>query len=458
MTEDTGSAGSRSSTPTEAEVESLRVQLAALEEENASLRGGGSSKARAWIAGILIVIAALLVPLTVTAVWVNTTIMDTDVFVETVGPLAEEPRIQEAIAESVSSIVIDALDVEQRLSEALPAEIGFLAGPIAGATEEFVTTQADAIVKSEAFQTAWRESIRLVHETLISAVSGTGPLQASDGQLALDVNQLVTQVADSLEISGLAQLKGLLPEDSEIVLLESDALYFATTSLRTLNVLALVLPIVVLALFIGGIVAAPDRRRAAWWTGMAFALAMIVLILGFWGTRESILTAAASAGVASDIVEAVFDVIFASLLTTARAGVALGVIVTLGAVLAGPSKPAVAIRSGFKGGAGSMAGDQGFGAFGAWVAAHRGALDGVGVGVGLVVLIALTRPTTWAIVGIAAGVLVWVAAVEFVTAAHTASLRSELVADEAELLESEALEEEAETAEGILEEAEEDDT
>jgi hypothetical protein len=449
MTEDTGSTGSRSSAPTEAEIESLRAQLAALEEENASLKGGGPGKARAWIAGILIVLAALLAPLTVTAVWVNTTIMDTNVFVETVGPLAEDPTIQEAVAESISSIVIGALDVEQRLSEALPAEIGFLAGPIAGATEEFVASQAESIVQSEAFQTAWRESIRLVHETLISTVSGGGPLEASEGQLVLDVNQLVDEVAEALEVSGLAQLKGLLPADSEIVLLESDALYWATTALRTMNILALVLPLVVLAMFIGGIVAAPDRRRAAWWAGMAFALAMIALILGYWAGRESILTAAASAGAASDIVEAVFDIVFASLLTTARAGVALGVIVTLGAVLAGPSKAAVAIRNGFKGGAGSMAGDKGFGAFGAWVAGHRGTLDGVGIGMGLIVLIALTRPTTWAIVGIAAGVLVWVAAVEFVTAAHTASQYSELVADEeAEIAETSTEEADAEEEDG----------
>ena len=48
--------------------------------------------------GVLVVIVCVLAPVSMLAVWTRNTLLDTDQYVETVGPLAQEPAIQRAVS------------------------------------------------------------------------------------------------------------------------------------------------------------------------------------------------------------------------------------------------------------------------------------------------------------------------------------------------------------------------
>src|SRR3954447_16101241 len=88
--------------PQSASADELRARLAALEVENATLRSGeevtrsrtSRSRPRAAVAVVLIVVAVLLAPVAVVCGWAKWTLTDTDRFVATYAPLAQQPAVQ----------------------------------------------------------------------------------------------------------------------------------------------------------------------------------------------------------------------------------------------------------------------------------------------------------------------------------------------------------------------------
>ena len=83
--------------------------------------------ARRIIAALLIVVASLLAPFAIGALWAERTITETDLFVETLAPLVDDPAVQQTVATEVSSALIEAIDAQTRVEQALSK----LDGPLA---------------------------------------------------------------------------------------------------------------------------------------------------------------------------------------------------------------------------------------------------------------------------------------------------------------------------------------
>ena len=62
---------------------------------------------------VLLLLAALLAPLSALARWTNTTLLDTDNYVAMVAPLADDPAVQEEISRRITDGVFEALKVEE---------------------------------------------------------------------------------------------------------------------------------------------------------------------------------------------------------------------------------------------------------------------------------------------------------------------------------------------------------
>src|SRR5262245_38149560 len=75
---------------------------------------------RRIVGTILLVIGCVLVPLSLSAVWVRNTLLDTDNYVATVGPLASDPHIQQAVANRVTDALVNDATVQKKISDALP--------------------------------------------------------------------------------------------------------------------------------------------------------------------------------------------------------------------------------------------------------------------------------------------------------------------------------------------------
>lgn len=283
---------------------------------------------RSATAGLLVLVATLLTPLGVTAWWLSSTVDDTDAYVDTVAPLAEDPVLRDRLAEAAGDAVFASLDEDLPLG--LPD--GF---------EAMIDEAARQVTANEEFPRFWREANRDTHREFLAIVEDDRP---AEGWLLVDLGPLMLAVYDQLEADGVPV--ALLPEPHLVVPVapESD-LAEHRAEYRLLEGTAGWLPVVwVVLVGLATAVASGLRGRL-----LTLGLAALGLALG------SILVRLA-AGPASDVAlesvdpgrrglaDLIADVMIerlesTSLLVAAVAALA-GVLLVAGAALAGRRDPA----------------------------------------------------------------------------------------------------------------------
>ena len=117
---------------------------------------------------------------------------------------------------------------------------------------------------------------------------------------------------------------------------------------------------------------------------------------------------------------AIFDTLAVGVLDAARTVFVVGLLVWLGALIAGPARWAVAVRGALSGvfqSAGARAERRGLdlGPVGSWVAGHHRALQIAGLLVAAAVLVFWGTPGIAGVIWIVVGLLVYLAIVEFVS-------------------------------------------
>ncbi len=424
------------------EVDRLRARVAELEGKLATAEAAPTPARRepprhsVWWAvssAILVTLACVLAPLSVASVWASTQLSDTDAYVETVAPLADDPAVQAAIATEVTTVIFDNIDVEgittdaldtlaaqpdvpPRVADALPS----LAVPITNGVQSFTRTQVENFVQSPQFAQLWDQVNRVAHDQVEKLLSGEqgGAVSAQGDTITINLGPIIDQVKNRLVDRGFGLASNIPSVDKSFVLVQSDAITSAQGFYSTLNTLGVWLPIVTLALFVAGVVLARDRRRALLKGALGFTAGMVVLgvvlaVARTWyagSTPADILTEEAAGNV--------FDTLVRFLRTGLRAVAVLGLVVALAAFLTGPSTAAVKTRATLEGGIGSMregAETAGWntGRLGTWTFAHRRALQVTTVILGGLVLMFWAQPSGWVVVGIALAVVLLLAIIEF---------------------------------------------
>src|SRR6185312_7498646 len=91
------------------------------------------SKGKRWqriVSVVLLVLGFILVPLSAVAIWTHNQLTNTDRYVETVSPLAENADVQQVVAAAVVNAIFTG-NIEKRVASALPKRAQPLAAPIA---------------------------------------------------------------------------------------------------------------------------------------------------------------------------------------------------------------------------------------------------------------------------------------------------------------------------------------
>jgi hypothetical protein len=398
----------------ENERDRLRLRVQELEA-----RPRQRGRARHVVAAILVVLAVLSFTAAVPGLWARRTLLDTDRYVAMVGPLAQEPPVQDYIARNVTTAVFDALSVEDRLGDALTdraPRIAFLAGPITNGVRGFVQDRVEGIVSSNAFASYWTEVNRFVHAQVVAAVGGEGgQLVTEDGKVVLNLVPIVNEALQ--RISGLvSQLIGrdvtlpkVTPEEipSEVIPRLESALgvdlpdRFGTIVIydgdeiaavqRAVSAFGRGLILVVLAFVVFAVVAiwlSPAKRRTMLQVSGAL---LVVLVIE---RRLAVVAADRVVGQArpenGDAARAVVNAVLGTLLAYTGWLLAITAIVLVVAAVTGPYPWAVRLRRSVGGMGQALAGTFREGRSpreAAWVAAHRGALLVAGAVIGLLILL-----------------------------------------------------------------------
>jgi len=426
-----------------AELERLRAEVATLRsrlrqpaadrgDRVAAARRTGRQRWRTIVATLLIVLACLLAPLSVVAVWARNQVTNTDRYVATVAPLAEDPAIQNAIADQITAQVFTYIDVRGLTNEVvdalatrglpprLAAQLQALTVPIASGVEGFTRTQVGKVVQSQAFADAWVQANRVAHDELVKALTGEGggAITVEDNRVSVNMAPFIQTVKQQLTAAGFT-LAARIPEvNASFTLFQSDSITRARSAFNLLNTLGVWLPVIVLILIVLGVYVARDHRRALVGAGLGVALGMLVLALGLAIFRSIYLNGVPADVLPHDAAAVLYDTIVRFLRAGLRTVLVLGLVVAAGAFLTGQSVTAVRTREslaraiGWLQGGAEQAGLR-TGPVGGWVHRHKRALRIGAVVATSLALVFWSRPTGKVVIGLALALLVALAIIEF---------------------------------------------
>jgi hypothetical protein len=191
----------------EAEVAELRAELKALSKQNKRTlpRQFPWRSLGVWVCTTLAV--ALLV-LGNILFWAGNTIVNTDRYVKTVGPVIEQPAVQSAVADYTTNAIFNTVDVQSYVQSALPERAEFLAPQLTNQLKSQTDSRLQSLLANPKVQDLWYSSLQTRHEALIDfskSYEGNGEIVVSD---------IYSQLSKRLSDSPLSFLAGKQLPDS----------------------------------------------------------------------------------------------------------------------------------------------------------------------------------------------------------------------------------------------------
>lgn len=123
---------------------------------------------------LLVLLATVLAPFVVTATWVSSTVDDTDAYVDTVTPLADDPTLRRELADEMTSAAV--AELQSRIPVGLPDGI-----------EDMTRQAARRTVENPDFPDFWREANRDAHREFLRVMHD----DSVDGWVTIDLSPLM---------------------------------------------------------------------------------------------------------------------------------------------------------------------------------------------------------------------------------------------------------------------------
>jgi len=369
---------------------------------------------RRILVGFLVVVGCILAPLSVLSVWMKTTLLDTDRYVSTVTPLADDPDVQQALATRITNALLENTDIESRITDALPTKAGFAAPAIAAGLEQYVHAAALKLVQSDQFDKLWTEANARAHPQIVALLEGDEGKRIStkNGQIVLKLGPVAEKVQGVLEKAGIDVFSSSSGSTPQIVLISSEDLKSAQGITDLLQKLAWVLPVLTILAFGVAIGLSGNRRRTVLRSALGLALGMGLLLAVLNAGRHFYLDAL-PATVSRPAATAVYEQLLSFLRLSLRTGFVLAIVVALGAWLAGPGSFATKLREGtLRLVRGHDTGEEPSG-LAVWVARHKTPLRVVVIGIALAILVAINAPTPAEVIVLAIIVILALLLIEF---------------------------------------------
>lgn len=312
-------------------------------------RWGGRS-----IASLLLFVLAtvLLVPALV-GHWGHRTLIDSERYIETVGPLIEQPEIQQALAETVTEAVIATVDTEDQVGTLLgnlfpnATFTDQLAAPIASGINSLIGELVARFVASDQFETVWVELNKAAQKGIVLVLEGKdgGPISLQGDELVLDTSAALKAIQSYLVDNGITAAANVtIPEtDRQIVLANSPALAQIRVIYSLTSPVLEWLPLLIALMFGGAILLARRRARTTVATGIVMTVSSIVLLASLDAGRSVFTNELAGTpwGPASTVF---WDTLLQYLIAGVQAIVALGIVLVVAGWFGGRTALATRLR------------------------------------------------------------------------------------------------------------------
>jgi hypothetical protein len=293
----------------------------------------------------LIVVASLIGFASVLTTWVDRQMLDNQAWEDASADLIEDPQVRDSLSVYLVDQLYGNVDVAAGLEERLPTNLKPLAAPLAGALRQPSTDAVNRLLDSPRIQQLWINASSAAQQKLTNVLeneTGAG-ITTGNGVVTVDLGELVKSLGAELGLPAAA-LERIPPDAGELEVMRSDQLGAAQAGVRAVRVLSTWLLVLVLALYALAIALARGARRETLRNvGCAFVLlGLAILIVRRLAGNYAVdaLTQPASQGSG----ERVWLISTSILAQIGWAAILYGIVMTLGAVLAGPHAWAIAAR------------------------------------------------------------------------------------------------------------------
>jgi hypothetical protein len=293
----------------------------------------------------LLVVGTLLAFVAIFSIWANRQALNTDNWVNTSGKLLQNEDVRSQLSNYLADQLFANVDVQAELEKALPPKLEPLAGPAAGGLHQLAPQIAEKALENPHVQELWAESNRVAHVALLKILDNEGStVSTGGGEVKLDLSSLVAQIGGQVGV-GSALASKIPANAGQITILKSDELSTAQSVAQLIRELPIVLTLLALLLYgLAIYFAGPRRRRALRSAGFGFVIAGALALIARGLAGGSVVDALAANEGVKPAAEAVWSIGTSLLVTVASSSIAFGILIIIGAWIAGPTRPATALR------------------------------------------------------------------------------------------------------------------
>ena len=311
----------------------------------APAEGGRLSRGRRYGVRAALIVGTILAVFAIFAVFANRQVLNADNWANTSDAMLENQAIRTQISANLVDQVYANVDVTGEVAKALPPRLQPLAGPAANGLRELAQTRMMRLLDRPRVQQAWETANRLTAEQFIAIAEGNSKaITARGNAVVLNLRAILLELVDRL---GLPKALGeKIPASAgTITIMKSDQVSTLQNAVNAVRGLALVLPFLALGLLALAVYLAEGRRRRTLlFAGIDLVLAGAIVLVARNVAGSAVVDSLAKTDATKPAAEAAWSIGTTMLRDVAQATIIVGIPVIIAAWLAGPMRPAVALR------------------------------------------------------------------------------------------------------------------
>ena len=307
------------------------------------------SKKRGVLVWGLLVLATILLFVSSLTVWSKRQLLDDDAWADSSSQLLANDEVRGAVAQTLVDRLFERDDVVAQLRARLPEQAQGAAPVLAATLESAAVRTADRLLQTPRAQTLWQNINKRAHAGVVKVLVGkdlgkNGNISTANGDVTLDLRPLITRLATRLGVEDKLKANAD-PNAGQVVIMKSSQLGTAQTAVKILKALSSPLLIAVFALYALAIYLARGRRRmllGATGASLVFVGLVIAFMRRYLGgvIVDSLVKVEAN----KHPVSVIWAIETSVMRDIAVILIVYGALVLLATVLAGPNRPAVALR------------------------------------------------------------------------------------------------------------------
>jgi hypothetical protein len=307
--------------------------------------GAGLSRGRRYAVRGLLCGATILAVIGIFAVWANRQLLNADNWADTSSAMLNDSTIRTQVSGYLVDEVYANVDVAGEVSSALPRRLKPLAGPVTGGLRDVAQKSTDRALGRPRVQEAWKQANKLTAQQFINIAEGNSKFVTSSGNaVVLDLRSLVMDIVTRLGLPrSLAQK--IPPTAGHITVLSSSNVTTAKNAVSWLRGLAVVLPALAIAMLALAVYLARGRRRETLLiAGVDLIAAGLVVLVARTIMGNYVVSQLTSTAAVEPAAHDAWAIGTRMLHDIAQATVVIGIPVVAAGWVAGPFRPAIAVR------------------------------------------------------------------------------------------------------------------